>query len=337
MKKKITIKDIAKELNVSVSTVSKSLNDSDEIGQETREKVKAFASLHNYKPNSIARSLKSKKTKTIGIIIPEIAHDFFSTVVSGVENVANEKGYNIITCVSNELFDQEVKNIETLMQTGIDGFIIALSKESERRKDYHHLREILNQELSLVLIDRVAQDIYCDKVIVDDAMASYKAVNHLIETGHHRIGLLTIPDYISIGNLRTQGYRNALSDAEIPIDENLILTVEDIHSYETISHFFEKNQFDALLCNNEFLAVKAIREAHERQIKIPEELAIITFADGFLAKNSYPRLTAIDQHGAEIGKKAMELLIESIESNDKDRNYRTEIIKTSLIVRESTR
>lgn len=337
MKKKISIKDIAKELNVSVSTVSKALNNSTEISKETAEKVKAFAKLHNYRPNSIALSLKNKKSRTIGVIIPEIVHDFFSTIVSGIESVANEKGYNIITCFSNELFEQEVKNIDTLMQTGIDGFIVALSKGSEAKKDYHHLREILNQELSLVLIDRVAQDIYCDKVIVDDAMASYKAVNYLIKAGYHRIGLLTVPNYISVANLRTQGYKNALSDAEIPINEELILAVEDVHSDTMIAEFFDKHHFDALLCNNEFLAVKAIREAHDRKIKIPEELGIITFADGFLAKNSYPKLTAIDQHGAEIGRKAMELLIESINNQTDDRNYRTEIIKTSLVVRESTR
>lgn len=337
MKKKITIKDIAKELNVSVSTVSKSINDSEEISEQTKERVKAFAKLHNYKPNSIALSLKNKKSKTIGLIIPEIAHDFFSMVVKGIESVANANGYKLIACFSNEMLAQEIKNIEALTQTGIDGFIVALSKETQHQQDYHHLREILNQELSLVLIDRVVQDIYCDKVIVDDAMASYKAVNHLIASGYHRIGLLTIPDYISVGNLRTQGYKNALKDADIPIDENLILAIDDIHSDEIIANFFETHQFDALLCSNEFFAVKALRQAHDRNIKIPEELGIVTFADGFLAKNSYPKLTAIDQHGIEIGKKAAELLIENIESEDKERNYRTEIIKTSLVVRESTR
>lgn len=337
MKKKITIKDIAKELNISVSTVSKSLNGSAEISKETRDKVVTFAKLHNYRPNSIALSLKNKKSRNIGVIIPEIAHDFFSMVVKGIESVANEKGYKLIACFSNEIFEREVKNIETLAQTGIDGFIIALSKETQQLQDYHHLREILNQELSLVLIDRVVEDVYCDKVIVDDAMASYKAVNHLIKSGYHRIGLLTVPDYISVGNLRTQGYKNALADADIPIDEGLILAIEDIHSEEVIANFFDTHQFDALLCSNEFLAVKAIREAHDRNIKIPQELGVVTFADGFLAKNSYPKLTAVDQHGIEIGKKAAELLIESIENEDKERNYRTEIIKTSLVVRESTK
>ncbi|MDO5105868.1 LacI family DNA-binding transcriptional regulator [Capnocytophaga sp.] len=337
MKRKITIKDIARELNISISTVSKSLNDNPEISQQTRQKVVAFARLHNYKPNSVALSLRNKKSKNIGVIIPEIAHDFFSMIVKGVESVANEKGYNLIACFSNEMLEREIKNIETLTQTGIDGFIIALSKETQQQQDYHHLREILNQELALVLIDRVVEDVYCDKVIVDDAMASYRAVNHLIKAGYHRIGLLTVPEYISVGNLRTQGYKNALTDADIPIDQSLILAVEDIHSEEVIPNFFDTRRFDALLCSNEFLAVKALREAHNRNIKIPQELGIITFADGFLAKNAYPKLTAVDQHGTEIGKKAAELLIENIENDNQERNYRTEIIKTSLIIRESTR
>lgn len=337
MKKRVTIKQIAKELNVSVSTVSKSLNNSVEISEETKEMVKAFAKLHNYKPNSIALSLKNKKTKTIGVIIPEIAHDFFSTIVSGIEKVANDNGYNIITCFSKEMFEQEVKNFETLAESNIDGFIVALSKETQQKKDYHHLREIINQGFSLVMIDRVAEDIYCDKVIVDDAMASYKAVNHLINSGYHRIGMLTVPDYISVGNLRTQGYKNALADAKLPIDENLIVEIEDIHSDELISTLFDLQQFDALLCSNEFLAVKAMRQAHDRNIKIPDELGIIGFADGFLAKNSYPKLTAIDQHGLEIGKIAAKMIIEDIESDDENENFRTEIIKTSLVVRESTR
>ncbi|MDO5608120.1 MAG: LacI family DNA-binding transcriptional regulator [Capnocytophaga sp.] len=337
MKKRITIKQIAKELNVSVSTVSKSLNNSHEISQETKEKVKAFAKLHKYRPNSIALSLKNKKTKNIGVIIPEIAHDFFSTVVSGIEKVASEKGYNIIVCFSNEMFEQEVKNLETLTESNLDGFIIALSKETQQRKDYHHLREVINQGFSLVMIDRVAQDIYCDKVIVDDAMASYKAVNYLLNQGYQRIGLLTIPDYISVGNLRTQGYKNALTDAKMDIDENLIVEIEDIHTDTIISQYFDNQKFDALLCSNEFLAAKAMRQAHQRNIRIPQELGIIGFADGFLAQNSYPTMTAINQHGNEIGSKAAQMLIEDIENDDENENFRTEIIKTSLIVRESTR
>src|SRR5690606_11294027 len=195
MRKRITLKQIAKELDVSVSTVSKALRDSDEIGEETRERIQAFARFHNYKPNSIAQSLKNKKTKNIGVIIPEIVHNFFSMVINGIENVANQKGYNVIVCFSNESFDREVINMETLANSAIDGFIVTLTKETQQKEDYHHLREVINQGMPLVMFDRVTDQINCDKVVVDDSYAAYGAVNYFLETGCHRIGLLTVPHH----------------------------------------------------------------------------------------------------------------------------------------------
>ena len=336
-KKRITLKQIAKELNLSVSTVSKSLNDSPEISKETKELIKAFAEAHNYKPNTLALRLKNKRSYNIGVILPEIAHDFFSTVVSGIEYIANKKGYNITVCFTNEKLEREINDMEMLIDTHIDGLIIAISKETQLKQNFQHLREAINQDIPLVMFDRVVDSIRCDQVIIDDAMATYNATNYLIETGCHNIALFTIPDYISVGALRTQGYKNALSDAGLPIRENLILAVEDIHSDELIVDFFENQQFDAILCSNEFLALSAIRQAHNRNIKIPKELSIIGFADGFLAQNAYPKLTAINQHPFEIGKTATKMLIKSIEKCDKNKNFRTEIIKTELILRETTK
>ena len=143
MKRKVTLKQIAKELDVSISTVSKALRDSSEISEDTRQKVQAFAKLYNYKPNLIALSLKNKKTKTIGIIIPEIVHHFFATVISGIEHIANEKGYNVIVCLSDESFDKEVINMEMLANGSIDGFIMSLSKETQQKKDFHHITEVI--------------------------------------------------------------------------------------------------------------------------------------------------------------------------------------------------
>ena len=168
MRKKITLKQIAKELDVSISTVSKSLRNSPEIGEETREKVQAFAKLYNYKPNNIALSLKNRKTKTIGIIIPEIVHHFFATVISGIEHYANDYGYNVIVCLSDESFDKEVINMEMLAGGSIDGFIMSLSKETQNKGDFHHISEAINQGMPVVMFDRVTNDIFCDKVIIDD-------------------------------------------------------------------------------------------------------------------------------------------------------------------------
>ena len=174
MRPKLTLKQIAKELDVSISTVSKALRDSPEIGEETKKKIKAFATFYNYKPNNIALSLKNRKTKTIGIIIPEIVHHFFTTVISGVEKVANELGYNVLVCLSDNSFDKEVLNMEMLANGSTDGFIMSLAKETMQKGDYHHLTEAINQGMPLVLFDRVIDEIACDKVIIDDVIGAKK-------------------------------------------------------------------------------------------------------------------------------------------------------------------
>ena len=204
MKPKLTLKQIARELDVSISTVSKALKDSPEIGEDTKQKIKAFAKLYNYKPNNIALSLKNRKTKTIGIIIPEIVHHFFTTVISGVEEVANEMGYNVIVCLSNNSFDREVINLEMLANGSTDGFILSLAKETMQKQDYHHLIEVINQGMPVVLFDRVVEEIHCDKVIIDDVLGAKKAVEHLIQKHRKKIGIISTVDYVSVGKLRTQ-------------------------------------------------------------------------------------------------------------------------------------
>ncbi len=222
MKRKITLKQIAKELDVSISTVSKSLRNSPEISEDTRQKVQAFAKLYNYKPNNIALSLKNKKTKTIGIIIPEIVHHFFATVISGIEQVANENGYSVIVCLSDESFDKEVINMEMLANGSIDGFVMSLSKETQLKKDFHHIVEVINQGMPVVMFDRVTNDVLCDKVIIDDQLAAYEAVDYLIKGGFKKIALVTTVDYVSVGKLRTDGYTNAMFDHDIKVDETLL-------------------------------------------------------------------------------------------------------------------
>ncbi|MDX1603593.1 MAG: LacI family DNA-binding transcriptional regulator, partial [Salinimicrobium sediminis] len=228
MKPKLTLKQIAFELDVSVSTVSKALRDSPEIGEDTRQKVKAFAKLYNYKPNNIALSLKNRKTRTIGLVLPEIVHDFFATVISGIEEVANKKGYNVIICLSNNSFDREVMNMEMLANGSTDGFILSVAKETQQKRDYHHLQEVINQGMPVVLVDRVVDEIVCDKVIIDDAEGAAKAVQHLIDSGCSSIAIITTVDYVSVGKLRTNGYLNALRKNNMTVNEDLILKIEDI-------------------------------------------------------------------------------------------------------------
>jgi LacI family transcriptional regulator len=338
MKRKVTLKQIAKELDVSISTVSKSLKDSAEISEDTRQKVQAFAKLYNYKPNNIALSLKNKKTKTIGIIIPEIVHHFFATVISGVENVANEHGYNVIVCLSDESFDKEVINMEMLANGSIDGFIMSLSKETQQKRDFHHISEVINQGMPVVMFDRVTNDILCDKVIIDDNLSAIQAVQTLIDKGLKKIALITTVDYVSVGKLRTEGYLKALKSNDIKIDENLILKIEDIeHCDEAIDNLINSQKIDAIFAVNELFAVTAIKSALKIGLKIPEDIAVIGFTDGIISKYSSPSITTVSQNGIKMGGKAAKMLIERLESEDEDdEHYRTEVIETHLVEREST-
>lgn len=338
MKRKVTLKQIAKELDVSISTVSKSLRNSLEISEDTREKVKAFAKLYNYKPNNIALSLKNRKTKTIGIIIPEIVHHFFATIIGGIEQVANEKGYNVIVCLSNESFDKEVLNMEMLANGSIDGFIMALSKETQQRKDFHHIIEATSQGMPVVMFDRVTNDIFCDKVIIDDKTAAQDAVNFLIHKGLKKIGLITTVDYVSVGKLRTDGYLQALQQNNIVLNEKLILKIEDIENSETeIQNFIAKNSLDGVFAVNELFAVSTIKAANKMGKNVPKDLSVIGFTDGIISKYSTPSITTVSQNGVSMGQRAAKLLIERLENDEEEEEYySTEIIETHLVEREST-
>lgn len=337
MRRKVTLKQIAKELDISISTVSKSLRDSHEISEETRQKVQAFAKLYNYKPNNIALSLKNKKTKTIGIIIPEIVHHFFATVISGIEQVANEKGYNVIVCLSDESFDKEVINLEMLASGSTDGFIMSLSKETQQKKDFHHIEEVINQGMPVVLFDRITNDVFCDKVIIDDQQAAYDAVNFFIERKYKNIALITTVDYVSVGKLRTEGYLKALKEHKINIQNHLLLKIEDIDNcQENIKELLQNNEIDAVFAVNELFAVTAIKTALKLGKKVPEDVAVIGFTDGIISQFSTPTITTVSQNGIKMGQKAAKILIDRLEKEEEDEQYTTEIIETNLVFREST-
>lgn len=337
MKKKITLKDIARELEVSISTVSKALKNSEEIGRDTKEKIQAFAKLYNYKPNNIAISLKNKRTKNIGVIIPDIVHHFFTTVFRGIEKYANQKGYNVIVCVSDESFDKEVINMEMLANGSIDGFIMALSAETQMRNDFNHLKEVTEQGIPLVLFDRVTEEVNCDKVIINDEQAAYDAVVSLIESGKKRIALFTTENYLGVSRKRADGYFRALKEHKIEVDESLVLQLPFQYENEDKSEkFFNSIKFDGVLCVNEIFAVRAMRIAQRKGIEIPHDLSIIGFTDGILSKLSSPSLTSVAQHGIRMGEIAARMLIEKVESDREQESFRTEIIKATIIEREST-
>jgi LacI family transcriptional regulator len=311
-----------------------------EISEDTRQKVQAFAKLYNYKPNNIALSLKNRKTKTICIIIPEIIHHFFATVISGVENVANENGYNVIVCLSDESFDKEVINMEMLANGSIDGFIMSLSKETQQKKDFHHILEVINQGMPVVMFDRVTNDILCDKVIIDDTLAAFNATQFLIDKGFKKIALITTVDYVSVGKLRTLGYIKALKNNELKVNEEIILKIEDTEHFESsIENLILNNELDAIFAVNEIFAVTAIKMAYKHGIKLPDDLSIIGFTDGIISKYSTPSITTVGQNGFKMGGKAAKMLIERLENEQEveDEQYTTEVIETELVERESTK
>ncbi|MHA6280309.1 LacI family DNA-binding transcriptional regulator [Salinimicrobium sp. CAU 1759] len=337
MKPKLTLKQIARELDVSVSTVSKALRDSPEISDDTRQKIQAFAKLYNYKPNNIALSLKNRKTRTIGLVLPEIVHDFFATVISGVEDVANKRGYNVLICLSNNSFDREVINMEMLANGSTDGFILSVAKETQQKGDYHHLEEVISQGMPLVMVDRVVNDIICDKVIIDDSDGARNAVQHLIDNGCRKIAIITTVDYVSVGKLRTEGYLRALRNNDLEVDKDLILKIEDMDkSQEEIAGFIQNKEIDGVFAVNEQFATSAVKALFDQGISVPDEVLVFSFSDGELSRRFIPSLSTVNQHGAEMGAKAAELLIDRIEKAVADENFQTAVVKTSLVEREST-
>ncbi|MFD2567374.1 LacI family DNA-binding transcriptional regulator [Pseudotenacibaculum haliotis] len=336
MKQKITIKTIAKELGVSTSTVSKALRDSHEISIETKEKIKAYADFYNYKPNSLALQLRNQKTKVIGVILPKIVHHFFSTVIKGVERGASEKGYHVMACFSNESYESEVNNLNVLSNGSVDGLLISVAKETLENQKFGHFQDLINEEIPLVMFDRVLDSIYCDKVIVDDIGAGYKATKHLIENGRKRIAMLSTPEHMNIGALRKQGYVKALKEFELNFNPDLVLEVDDNADLREQISFLLSKDIDAIFAVNEIYAAMAIRVAKEEGKKVPEDISVVGFTDGLISEFSSPSITAIVQHGFTMGKQAVELLIDRIENDGDILPPRTKVISSDLNIRESS-
>lgn len=341
MKKKITLKSIARELDVSVSTVSKALKNNPEISADTREKVQAFAKLYNYRPNNIAISLKNRRSKNIGVIIPDIVHHFFTTVFRGIEQFANAKGYNVIVCVSDESFDKEVINMELLANGSIDGYILSLAAATQKKGDYAHLHEVIDQGIPMVLFDRVTDQVECDKVVINDEEAAYKATQILIEGGCKRIALVMNENFLNVDVLRAHGYYRALQGAGLPVDDSMVLRLPFQFEEEQKSQsFFRDKEIDGILCVNEVFAVRCMGQLKAMGKRIPEDVCIIGFTNGILSQLATPSLTSVEQHGEQMGELAARMLIDRVEHQNEDEDqtqFKTEILEASIIERQSTR
>lgn len=341
MRPKATLKQIAKELNVSVSTVSKALSNSPEISEPTKIKVQEFAKLKNYKPNNIAVNLKSKRSKTIGVIIPNILNPFFAKVFSGIEKGANARGYNVITCISNESLKKEIDTMDMLSNGTIDGFILSTADETQKEHEFKHFKEAMADDIPIVMFDRISDEVSCDKVVVDDYDSAVHAVNHLIKTGCRNIALLSNIDNMNIGSLRAEGYLAALRQNNIPIKEELILRCESTEELEEkFAAFFDikGKKIDGVFALEESASVAAHKAVLKGGFRIPEDVQIIGFADGVWSRRLTPSLSTVSQHGPEIGEAAADLLIDRLENKDEIApEFITRIIKTELRQRESTK
>ncbi|PQV51240.1 LacI family transcriptional regulator [Jejuia pallidilutea] len=338
MPKRITLKHIANTFGVSIATVSKALSDSYEISTSTKEKIVAYARANNYKSKSIDLSLLHKKTKTIGVIIPNIMNSFFAKVFVGIEAKANEHGYHLISCISNESYEKEVKTMELLKSDTLDGILISLAEETQVKQKYAHLKNAINEGVPVVMFDRVSEEINCDKVVVNDLEGAYHATKHLIQTGCKRVALISVIDNLSVGKLRVQGYKKALQEFKIPVEEKLIVRIGKHEDFDTVLKItLADKTIDGLLCLEESSAVNALQIIKHMQYNIPEDMSIACFTNGKMLQHLTPSISAISQHGKYIGETAAKLLIDRIENEDQNKPFETKVIKTSLIERQSTR
>jgi DNA-binding LacI/PurR family transcriptional regulator len=333
-KGQVTIKDIANELGISPSTVSKALKGHRDISNATKLSVKALADKWNYKPDQVALSLKSGSSKIIGVIVPEIVHYFFSTVISGIEDLAFDSGYHVMFCQSSELYSREVKAVDTLLSSRVDGILVSMSKLTE---SFDHFRKIQENGIPLVFFDRICDDIDTDRVIVDDEAGAFEAVSHLIETGCKNIIHLSGPPTLNIGINRKEGYIRAMREHNMPVDENNIIRCDSIESAALVVPLLLKraNRPDGFFAVNDSTAARAMRVISEMGFSVPGDIAVVGFTSGLISDITNPTLTSVEQHGYIIGKEAVRLLIDRFEKKH-DYPSQTIIIKTELKIKEST-
>lgn len=332
----VTIKDIARELGVSPSTVSRALKDHPDISQSTKIQVRELVEKLRYKPNAVALSLRSKKSHNIAVVVPEIVHHFFSSVISGIEEVAISEGYNVMIFQTNESYEREVSIAESLVATQADGLLVSISKTS---RHFTHFKELMNEGMPLVFFDRACDDIESDKVIVDDFNGAFHAVEHLIKTGCRRIAHFEAPQHLQIGYQRKRGYISALEKNGIDPDEALMVKCDTLEKALEVTPEIMRLEYppDAIFAVNDLTATGVMQVLKQMRFRIPEDVSVVGFTDGLVATVTDPPLTSVSQHGFEMGKKAMEMLIRRIDALEEDKPAQTEIISTDLVIRGTTR
>lgn len=332
--KRVTIKDIAEELTLSVSTVSRALIDDKNIRRETKEKVLETAKKLGYKPNPVATNLKYGRTNTVGVIVPEMITPFASQVIEGIQKVLYPKGLKVIIAQSGENPETERENLLMMERFMVDGIIICLSHHTRNREEYVRLQ---SEGIPMVFYDRIPDGLDVSKVVVDDYLKSFFMVEHLIRLGRKRIAHLQAPPYIYNSLERARGYRDALSKFNIPIDAALIIqtgvTIEDGRQ-AALQLLKAETPFDAIFAFTDTLAIGAMNCLKEQQIKIPEEVAVASFSGTILSTIVTPQLTTVEQPLFKMGETAAELILEKI-SHPEAKN-RTIVLDAEIQLRAST-
>ncbi|MBO3117108.1 LacI family DNA-binding transcriptional regulator [Winogradskyella sp. DF17] len=330
-----TLKELAKLLNLSVSTVSKALNDSHEISAQTKKRVHELATKLNYKPNRIAQQLKSNKTKTIGVVLPTVTNPFFAEVLHGIETEATKKDYDILVCLSDEHLEKEERSLELLSNGSVDGFIIAVARESQVKSETQHLEKVLNNDLPIVLFDRVVDAIICDKVVVDDFLSVYEATKYLIDKEQRQaILLISNIEELSVGKLRVKGYKAAVDEAGQP---SYILNLgqsTDVEK-EVFTYLNNNPSIDAVVSIDHITGIVAINMAKKLKREIPKSLSVIGFGYDHTQMLSSPKISIIHQKAHAIGEMAMKTIISNLTLEN--HKVETSIVPSELKLSESTK
>ncbi len=333
--KQVTVKDIASRLNLHHTTVSKALRGHPDISSITKQRVLLLAKKLDYHPNSIAKSLKNQKTSTIGIIMPSIKIDFFSLVISGVEEIAYGSGFNTVVCQSNENSEREAIHVHTLISNRVAGVLASLAQTTISGAHFSALKK---QGIQLVLFDRVCDDVEADKVVVDDYGGAVKAVRHLIKSGYKRIVHIAGPDNTSIGRDRCRGYTDELERNGITIEPDMIIRggLNEEDGVAAFNKLLSNDKMpDAIFTVNDPVAIGTYDEIKRNGFEIPKDIALVGFGNIKLSSYLDPPMTTVTQSPYELGKKAASMLIRRIENPQINRPPEVEVIKTELILRKS--
>lgn len=335
----ITLKDIAKALGLSTSTVSRALRDSYEISEATRKRVLEYAEKFHYHPNPAALGLKERRTRSIGVIVSEIANTFFSQAINGMESIAYDKGYNVIITQSHESFDREVMNLQYLASRSIDGLLISLSTETQTVR---HISAVHDKGLPVVFFDRVSDEIATHKVTADNFGGAYDVVAHLIQMGYKRIAHLANADYLSITIERLQGYQKAMDDYGIPVPPSYVQycphggLLEEENEKAIRTFFSLKKTPEVIFAGGDKLSIGCLRQLKARGIRVPEDVAMVGFSNSEFMDLFNPPLTTVRQPAFEMGRVATEMLINLIESRRPVTEFEKKVFPTQMQIRDSS-